>query len=185
VAAIKERTDNLPDDPASEATAEAAKVAAEAIKTLAEAGGDGDLAAIKAKTNLVTAGQVTVTSPVTDDLDINIVQYDDYLTANNRALPWTNTSGTWFDGDISGATVTFTATDRSGTTILEKAGSVVASTGTQAVQVELTSVNTGLFTKADGKQRYKYQLLLTKTGYREMEVTGDIAVTGSLSQPST
>jgi hypothetical protein len=36
VAAIRERTDNLPDDPASETTAEAAKVAAEAASETAQ-----------------------------------------------------------------------------------------------------------------------------------------------------
>jgi len=140
------------------------------------------LVAIKAKTDTVAAGSIFVTSPVAEDQTVSIVQYDDYLTATNRPLSWTNTSGDWFDSDITDAVVTFTAKTKEGVAVLEKAGAVVTATGTQEVTVDLTAANTALFTKA-GKQ-YKYQLLLTKATYREVEVTGDLTVTLSLSPPA-
>jgi len=133
------------------------------------------LALIKAKTDLITSANITVTAAVKTDGDIELVQYDDYLAANSRALSWTNTSGDWFAGDLTTATVALTIVDNDGVLVLTKAGTVTTATGTQAVAVELTSANTALLTK-QGKQ-YKYQLLLTKTAYRETEVTGDITVT--------
>jgi len=143
---------------------------------------DASVSAIKTKTDALISGAVTVTSPVTAELDVEITQHDDYLLANSRTLPWTNTSGTWFAGNILGATVTFTAKTLDGIAVLSKAGVVLTATGTQAVYVELTAANTALFTKA-GRQ-YRYQLLLAKTGYRETEVTGEIVVTTSLSPPA-
>ncbi len=47
------------------------------------------LAAIKTKTDLITSANITVTSAVTTDGDIELVQYDDYLGANSKALSWT------------------------------------------------------------------------------------------------
>lgn len=140
------------------------------------------LALIKTSTDLITSADITVTSAVTSDSEIELVAYDDYLSANSRALSWTNSSGDWFAGDISGAAVTLTLVERDGTVVVSKAGSVTTATGTQAVEVALTSAETGLFTKL-GKQ-YKYQLLLVKTAYRETEVTGDVIVTLSNNEPS-
>lgn len=130
---------------------------------------------------LTGGGTVNVSSTVTDDNDIDIVQHDDYLTAYDRQLSWTNSGGDWFGEDLTDAAVAFTAMERDGTVIITKAGAVVTATGTQAVSVDLTAANTALFTKP-GK-RYKYQLLLTKATYRETEVTGDITVTLTNNEP--
>ncbi len=140
------------------------------------------LALVKTKTDLITSANITVTSAVTSDSEIELVQYDDYLSANSRALSWTNTSGDWFAGDITGAAITLTLTENDGTIILSKAGSVVTATGTQEVSVDLTSAETGLFTKP-GKQ-YKYQLLMVKATHRETWITGDVIVTLSNNEPS-
>jgi hypothetical protein len=137
-------------------------------------------AAITAQTAVFAGG--VVASGEDDDpasLDRTIIQYDDYLSANSRAKTWTNAAGDWFGGDITDATITFTACETDGTEILETAGAVVTPTGTQAVKVELTSAQTALFTKA-GKQ-YKYQLLLEKTDYRTLLISGGITVTLSLN----
>jgi len=143
---------------------------------------DALLALIKAKTNLITTANVTAASAVTTALDIELVQYDDYLDANSKALTWSNTSGDWFAGDLTDASVALTLTAaHDGKVMLTKAGSVVTATGTQEVSVELTAANTALFTKP-GKQ-YKYQLLLTKATYRETEVTGDVKVTLTNNAP--
>jgi hypothetical protein len=52
--------------------------------------------AIKAKTDLITAGQVTYTSPVggTGKISIPIIIGDDYLASNARAFEWTITART-------------------------------------------------------------------------------------------
>jgi len=54
------------------------------------------LLAVKAKTDLITAGQVTYTSPVggTGKISIPIIIGDDYLAANARAFEWTITART-------------------------------------------------------------------------------------------
>lgn len=140
------------------------------------------IGAIKLKTDTIAAGTITVTSPVTADQNVEIVQYDDYLDENSKVLPWTNSSGDWFNGDLTDATVSFIVKASDGTAILTKAGRVDTATGTQVVSVELTSAETGLLTRA-GKQ-YTYQLLLTKATYRETEVTGDVTVTLSHSPPA-
>jgi hypothetical protein len=135
-----------------------------------------------ASRTLTGSGTVTVTSAVSDDNDIEIVQYDDYLTAYSRQLSWTNSGGDWMGGDLTDATVAFTATEKDGTAIITKAGAVVTATGTQAVSVDLTAAETALFTKP-GKQ-YMYQLLITKATYRETEITGDITVTITNNEPA-
>lgn len=65
VAAIKAKTDNLPGDPAdaSDIAASFSSIAG-TLATIA-AYIDTEVAAIKAKTDLITAGSITVTSPVT------------------------------------------------------------------------------------------------------------------------
>lgn len=128
-----------------------------------------------------SAAIAIITSPVTESLDLDLVQFDDYLDANGRALTWTSTDGDWFDGDITGAAVTLTIVDHDGTTVITKAGTVDTPTGVQAVSVELTSAETGLLT-SPGKQ-YTYQLLIVDDTLRETEVTGDVAVTLTNNEP--
>jgi hypothetical protein len=127
------------------------------------------------------SGNVTVTSPVTVDLDVEITQYDDYLDANGRKLTWNNSSGDWCNDDLTDATITFTVETASGTEVLEVAGEVVTATGTQVIGVELTSAQTALLTKEG--QQYKYQLLVTKSTYRETVASGGVIVTLPFSEP--
>lgn len=140
-----------------------------------------EMSAIKAKTDLITMANVTVSSVVTTDQDLVLVQYDDYLDANSRAISWSNTSGDWFAGDLTDATVALTIVDAGGYVKLTKAGSVVTATGTQEVSVELTSAETGLLTEQG--RRYHYQLLLTKATHRETEVDGDVIVALTNNEP--
>lgn len=92
------------------------------------------LDAIKAKTDLITAGGTTVVSPVAADGDVTIERGDDYAAADSRALEWT--SSAW--PDLTGATV-----------VLKLSGALsfsatvpVAGVGSQTVRVELTDTQT-------------------------------------------
>lgn len=73
------------------------------LDELAAANIPADIDAILAKTNLITSGGgVTITSPVSDDEEITIVQGDDYLVANGTNLTWT--SETWTSPSLASAT---------------------------------------------------------------------------------
>ena len=66
-----------------------------------EAGGDAEtLAAIKAKTDTIGAGSVTVTSPVTATGDVTIIQGDTYSASE---VAWTDSGNTW-PADLDTAT---------------------------------------------------------------------------------
>lgn len=61
-----------------------------------EAGGDAEtLAAIKAKTDTIGAGTITVTSPVTAAGGVTIIQGDTYSASE---VAWTDSGSTWPDG---------------------------------------------------------------------------------------
>ncbi len=57
---------------------------------------------ILAKANLITTGQLIISSPVSADEEIIIVQGDDYLDANGTDLEWT--SEAWTSPDLTSAT---------------------------------------------------------------------------------
>jgi len=66
-----------------------------------EAGGDAEtLAAIKAKTDTIGAGTITVTSPVTATGDVTIIQGDTYSASE---VAWTDSGNTW-PADLDTAT---------------------------------------------------------------------------------
>jgi len=112
---------------------------------------------IKAKTDLLGTGVVTVVSPVRNIDDVEIVQGDDYNNTDGRALDWVNAAGTW--PDLTGAAIKFTAT-KDGETPFTKAGTVVTPTGAnQTVRVELTAAETAPL--AVGKWNYDVQATLT------------------------
>jgi len=136
----------------------------------------GKLSNIATKIGLIVTGPVTAISPVSDDLDISLVQGDDYTVVNGRSLYWTNEAGTWgAGGDISGFDVNLYIANCNNTLLLSKTGVVTTPTTTQRVDVELLSAETTLLTK-NGKV-YKYQLVISNSGDRETIVTGDITNT--------
>jgi hypothetical protein len=91
-----------------------ARAASEAVETLAEEGGDGDLAAmavllaaIKAKTDTVTGGQVTIASPVSRaGTKLELWQGDTYTVERGQPIDFDD-PGDW-PGDIDEATLTLT-----------------------------------------------------------------------------
>jgi hypothetical protein len=136
----------------------------------------GKLSNIATKIGLIVTGPVTAISPVSDDLDIGIIQGDDYTIANGRSLYWTNEAGTWgTGGDITSSDVNLYIATCNNALILSKTGVVTSATATQRVDVELLSAETAQLTK-EGKV-YKYQLVVSNTGDRETIITGDLTNT--------
>jgi hypothetical protein len=118
---------------------------------------------------------ISVTSPVTENQDIEIVAGDDYVVANGRELTWPNTGGDWCNGDMTDASVVFVAEpiNGDGDDTVNLDGRVITATGTQEVGVDLASAYSTLFVK-DGSL-YKYHLVFTDAnGYVETRVIGKI-----------
>lgn len=114
----------------------------------------GQLETIRDKTLLITAENVSFTTP-TDPLsgDLTIVRGDDYTVTSGRALPeWS--SDDWAAFDLtSAASITFRARTRYSEMVFETAGAALSDT---QVRVELTSAETGDF--AAGRDAYHFDL---------------------------
>ena len=129
-------------------------------------------AAIAAKVAGFVSGPVAAVSPVADNLDVTIVQGDDYAVADGRTLQWSNPSNSWAGGNLSGAAVNLVVRRSDGAIVLTVAGTL-ASVGEPAVQtatVALTAAQTALFTGLGCI--YEYRLVITKSGRTETEVRG-------------
>ena len=138
--------------------------------------------AIAAKTALLGSSAVVTNQPNTETLDKEITQYDDYLRAMGNALSWTNADGTWAGGDLTGATITFTADTDSGTQVTQLTGYATVPTGTQLIEVDMASANSGSFS-VPGKL-YHYQVLIVKSAHRTTSICGAITVSPSLNPPA-
>ena len=134
--------------------------------------GDVGGASVSDIVSALVGKNITVTSPVTADQDVEVYAADDYIDAWDRSLSWSNSGGDWAGGDLTDAVVTMAIVDASGNAVLTKTGSVVTATGTQSVMVELEEADVSLLTQ-EGK-RYKYQLYITKSGYRQTLATGSV-----------
>jgi hypothetical protein len=89
----------LPTVPTAAANAEAARASIERT--------GGVLAGVATKANLITAGQVTIESPLSGDgLHLTLVRGDTYSATIGRAIEFTDESLAW--PDLTGATITFT-----------------------------------------------------------------------------
>lgn len=118
------------------------------------------LAAIVAKTGLITTGKVTVQSPLSlDGLTLTTVRGDDYTINAGQALEWTDGGDTW--PILTDAVITFTTRTTVGDAIgATQTGSVVTATGTgKKVRVELASAKTSLL--APGGEGYKFDVQAT------------------------
>lgn len=112
-----------------------------------------DLTPVLDAIDAITAGQVTVTSPV-DAMtgNLELIRGDSYHNAEGRALSWT--SDAWTPLDLSAAkSVTFKARSRYSSTVFSKAAEVLSDT---LVRLELTSAETGAFTV--GRDAYRFDL---------------------------
>lgn len=112
------------------------------------------LPAIKAKTDTLTSTSITVTSPVVDASNVQIVRGDDYKNADGRAL----FAGTTFANapSLSGGTVTLKV--QRGATPFTKAGVV---TGAATCYVELTTAETAAL--PTGKPRFDLEAALANS----------------------
>ena len=116
-----------------------------------EAGAE-NLALVKVKTDLVTAGSITLVSHQLPSNGLVIVAGDSYEDDNNRPLEWTNPDGSGWPDDLTGATIHFTAikADESGSVgsvdadkkIIATGSVVKATTPDQEVKCELIKTDT-------------------------------------------
>jgi hypothetical protein len=109
--------------------------------------------AIKAKTDIIGASSVTVTSPVTDANTIELVQGDDYLAADARQLDFTYSGQPSFTGGT--CKLRFTQ-GRSNTAVLEVTGTVTSATN---VRFEPTAAQTATLTA--GSLQFEVEVTLS------------------------
>jgi hypothetical protein len=133
--------------------------------------------------SLLGSSPVATNGPNTATLEKQITQWDDYLRATGNALQWNNPSGTWAGGNLAGATIIFTACTEEGREIVQLPGYATTPTGTQLIEVDLPSADSGRFAVA-GKL-YRYQVLIVKSGYRSTSIGGAIDVAECLDPPSS
>lgn len=147
---------------------------------------DKHLDDIQAKTDTLGTGVVTVSSPVSSTGDVAVHQWDDYFDADNRRLEWSNSDGDWGGGSLLNATIRLRMKHLLTGTSKDLLGSVITSSGTQVVGVEIESTDAGILDKG---QVYDYQLRATLptsgTGHTETLKTGRITVGESLFAAST
>lgn len=92
----------------------------------------------------IGSGQITTVTPVAQSGDVTIVQGDDYLAVDGRAIDWTDVDAGW--PDLTGATI---AVEINGTSY---PGSVVTATGPGKVRLQLTDTQTALM--SSGARRF-------------------------------
>lgn len=127
---------------------------------------DALLDAIKAKTDMIGEGAVTVAAPVSMDGDVELDQGYDYYAADGRALEWTNTDSTW--PDLTGATAWFMVG-----TYLSVTGSISNPTGPATIRVQLSRAQTALLPR--GLRRFVIKCVLTN-GHVVLQVRGTVTV---------
>ena len=130
------------------------------------------LNAIRARTDLISAGSLTVVSPVNAATgSLEVIRGDDYTVSSGRALPaWV--SDDWTPYDLSTATaIQFRAQPATGGTVFTKAVTALSDT---EVRLELTDTETAAF--AVGKNSYLFDIQASL-------LTGDIVtlVRGTMS----
>lgn len=128
---------------------------------------DTAVALIKAKTDLICAGQVTVEAPVDADGDAAIDQGYDYYAVDGRGLSWTDeTPATW--PDLSGATAEFVCGS------LEVTCTITNPTGPATIAVDLSSTQTSSL--AGGVHPFKIEVTLAN-GHLILQIRGELTVT--------
>lgn len=103
------------------------------------------------KLDLLGTGAAYSAGPVASNGDITIIQGDDYMAADSRALLWTLATGP----SLVGSTITLTVKSYAGATELAKVGTAPTST---TAQVELTAANTTAL--AVGSHKFDVQATL-------------------------
>lgn len=106
---------------------------------------------------IISGAQITVTSPVTEDGDVDTIQGDDYLHEDGRALSWTVSSSATLTGGVATAVIkgvaSFTATIVSETLIrleLTRAQSATINAGYHGYSLFVTQTDGDKITLARG-----------------------------------
>lgn len=128
------------------------------------AGQAAQLTAIETATALITAGGVTVSSPVSADGQLlTLVRGDTYNVTSGQPITFTAAAGVW--PDLTGAAAkTFTIRNAAGTSVLAVTPTITAvGAGTQSVRVDLTSAETAVLVPGDppGEQDHTFDLQVT------------------------
>lgn len=119
---------------------------------------------IKAKTDLITTGLVTVTSPVTSDGDVTVYQGDDYHNGDGCALAWSSSS--W--PDLTGASVALLVKAPSGELLTAVGSAVDPGTATQTARVELTAAETATLVAWPGPSTLRVRATLSNGRVRTL-----------------
>lgn len=129
------------------------------------------LSGIRAKTDLISAGKITISSPINEVGDITIVRGDDVV------LPWTYTGG----NDLSTATVVFSALNKqTGVLDIDQASADVSgSVPSQSITVVLSNEVTASLQA--GEDLYRYDLEATNGGKITTLASGMMSVTKDIS----
>jgi hypothetical protein len=122
-----------------------------------------DIAAIKAKTDTIGAQSVTITSPVSSNLNISLMRGDDYLLANGRELSFVGTN--W--PSLTSGSVNLNIATHAPTTY---SGCV---SGSNTCYIELTHTQTALLPA--GTYNYELDAILTGSA-RATLVTGQVSI---------
>ena len=129
---------------------------------------------IKAKTDLIVTGEITVTDPIADGgALITLRRGETYSVAAGSALEWTVSEFP----SVTGATVTFQMRQKGKTTtVLTKSMTVVSST---VVRLELTAAETAALVARDRGYDYDIDVALAASAGTRI-VHGDVTVLDSI-----
>lgn len=140
---------------------------------------------VKAKTDLIGAASVTVTSSVSSDgTNISLLGGDDYHSVESREVEIVDTGGAW--PDLTGAVVTFYAESANYGVAFTKAMTVVTPSGaSKKIEIEFTAANTTTLRGQGGAgpgvsvaSPYSIRAVLATTPARTVTlVRGSISVT--------
>ena len=123
----------------------------------------------------IGTAQLTVTSALTPDGNLNLIAGDDYSAADGRALVLTNAGGTW--PNLTGATLELVA-HRNGARRLAFPGEVTTPTGNQTLRFQPTADQ--LPKPLDAATSWTYRFAITATlanGHTVTLQTGDLTLT--------
>lgn len=135
---------------------------------------------------LLSASNISILSPVVGG-NVTIFEKNSYLAADGRALQFGAPSGANWPSNLTGWTITFTATKTAqntsaGTAIITATGSVLAATPPgQQVQVELTAALTAGLAVGMGTKGYIFDIVATNGADRATLVSGVMSVVGNVT----
>ena len=132
---------------------------------------DASVAAVKAKTDLISSGTaVSVVNPVASTGALTLIRGDDYGSTPGNLPQWSSDS--W--PDLTGATVEFSAkSERTGTVDLDGISMTVTDAGesTQTVSVTLTDTQTAAL--SPGVRAYLFDIQATLSGGEKRTLVRD------------